>query len=369
MKVLQLSKLFPPFWGGIETVVYDTSVELKNKDIDVDVLCVSDGNKSSVDYIDGIKVFRCSSFLHLASVYLSISYVLRWFGIRNDYDLIHVHLPNPLAMLAMFIFRTKAKIILHWHSDIVKQRFLKIPFIPIQKWLLEKADSIIVTSQCYADASTDLAKYKNKIVVIPIGISDKVLSVNTDYSVNLLKKYPNKKIIFSLGRHVYYKGFEYLVESAKYLPDDYIILIGGVGELTESLKGKINEYNLNTKVKLLGKIPADQLGTYYSCCNVFCLPSIERSEAFGVVQLEAMSFGKPIVSTNIVGSGVPWVNKDGITGKVVPIKDAKALANACVDVVFDNKLKEDNILTHFKNNYIRDIMVDSTLGLYQKVMA
>lgn len=358
MKILQISKLFPPFWGGIETVVYDLSIGLKQKGNDVDILCVSSSKYSEVSTVDGLRVFRCSSFAHIASAYLSLSFFYKWFLCRNSYDVVHVHLPNPLAILALFAFRTKSRLFVHWHSDIVRQKYLKIPFIPLQRWLLGRCEKIIATSKTYADASQDLAPFKDKIVVIPIGIDHKVLSVNARKRDSLLEEYKGKKIIFSLGRHVYYKGFEYLIDAAKYLPDNCVVLIGGSGELTDKYECIIRRANIEDKVKLVGRIDMSDLGAYYDACDVFCLPSIERSEAFGVVQLEAMSLGKPVVSTDIPGSGVCSINKVGVTGLVSPVRDAKALAGCIVHSLFHMNWQRDLIYDFFYANYRREIMVE-----------
>lgn len=368
MKVLQMSKLYPPFWGGIETVVYDLSVKLKEEGVDVDVLCVSENDQSSEEVIDGIRVFRCASLFHLSSVYFSLLFMRKWLEIRNDYDIIHVHLPNPLAILCLFFIRTNAKIVVHWHSDIVKQKFLKIPFIPLQNWLLKRCSSVIATSPKYASYSKDLSDFKDKISVIPIGINENALMEDEDVKLNIFETYKGKKIVFSLGRHIYYKGFDFLIDSAKYLQDDTVVLIGGTGELSDGFRQKIMQSGLKDKVYLLGKIPQEQLGSYYGACDVFCLPSIERSEAFGVVQIEAMSFGKPVISTNIEGSGVDWVNRNDITGKIVPIKNSKSLANAINEVVSNNNFDRGNILDYFKQNFLRDKMAKKTLDLYKEVI-
>ncbi|MDE9554965.1 glycosyltransferase [Xenorhabdus bovienii] len=366
MKILQISKLYPPFWGGIETVVYDISSELSRKGNFVDILCVSDKNENTTEVQNNGKIFRCGSILHLASTYISLSFLFKWMKIRKEYDIIHVHLPNPLALLAVFLFRPSkdTKIIVHWHSDIVKQKFLKIPFIPLQKWLLKKCKFIIATSKSYAQASKDIQNYSNKIQIVPIGIDSTRMESSDEKQLSIKKKHPNKKIVFSLGRHVYYKGFKYLIESAEYLSDEYVILLGGTGDQTECLINLSKKKKLyNKKIFFLGKIEAEHLSSYYSVANVFCLPSIERSEAFGVVQLEAMSCGTPVISTEIDGSGVPWVNKTGVSGLTVPIKDPLALADAIISLC-ESPLDKNKIKDFFYTNYSREVMVDKIIKLY-----
>ncbi|WP_411683432.1 glycosyltransferase [Aeromonas caviae] len=358
MRILEVGKLYPPFWGGIETVVYDMSTVLKQEGYDVDVLCVSDNNSSSEEIVDNVKIYRCASFLHLASTYLSVEFIKVWWKIRSNYDVIHFHLPNPLALLAFFLFkpRKNCKVIVHWHSDIVKQKILKIPFIPLQNHLLTRCYKIIATSENYAKASRDLVYYLDKVKVIPIGIDGGKMEASPEAIDIIKKRFMGKFIIFSLGRHVYYKGFEYLIEAAKYLDDRYVVLLGGQGELTEDLQRKIYKHNLAERVKLLGKISAQELPAYFNAADVFCLPSVERSEAYGVVQLEAMACGTPVVCTDINGSGVSWVNKHQVTGLVVPVKNAKELA-ASFSYLYENSFDKFKIKEYFTQHYTRLEMV------------
>ncbi|MDE9678296.1 MULTISPECIES: glycosyltransferase [Citrobacter] len=366
MRILEVSKLYPPFWGGIETVVYDISTVLKQEGYDVDVLCVSENNNSTEEFIDNVKVYRCASFAHLASTYLSFEFIKIWRKIRNDYDVIHVHLPNPLALLAFYLFKPRkdCKIIVHWHSDIVKQKYLKIPFIPLQKKLLACCSKIIATSHVYADASQDLKKFLNKIEVIPIGIDEERMVAAPEAFEQIKGRYAGKFVIFSLGRHVYYKGFEYLIEAARYIDESYIILLGGQGELTPELKEKITEYNLDSRVKMLGRISAQELPAYFSAADVFCLPSIERSEAFGVVQLEAMACGTPVISTDIQGSGVSWVNKHGVTGLIVPVKNAQALAIS-FNNLREHPINRSQVQEYFTQHYTRSKMVNCLIKVVE----
>ncbi|WP_188013866.1 glycosyltransferase [Photobacterium damselae] len=368
MKILQVSKLYPPFFGGIETVVYDLVSELKKKDdCTVDVLCVSDKKKSTIELYEDVKVYRDGSSIHLSSVYLSFDFIKTWKKIRNSYDVVHIHLPNPLATFALFLFPTNAKVILHWHSDIIKQKLLKKLIWPIEKNALKISDSIIVTSENYLQHSNDLSDFKDKARVIPIGIKSNKY-IKSDYLNILSEKYKSKKIVFSLGRHVYYKGFEYLIKAAEKLPDNYVVLIGGAGELTGQLESLIDELNLNSKVFLIGRIDDDKISDYFYLADVFCLPSIEKSEAFGVVQLEAMSVGLPIVSSDILGSGVGWVNKNGITGLTTIPKDIDDLSKKIRIVCENNMFNKDNVLEHFYSNFTREKMSESIIDLYRKLL-
>ena len=365
MKVLQFSKFYPPVHGGIEQVAFDISEGItKSNGQPVDVLCVDPIGERKDDGKFRYKVYRQKLFAQLFSTPLSFSLILRWRAIRNNYDVIHVHLPNPMAVLALFLFPPKGKIVLHWHSDIVKQKKLLLLFAPLQKWILDKCTCIIVTSPVYGQSSPTLQPYQDKIVCIPIGVDTHVMPLNDELEKSIKKRYQNKKIVFSLGRLVYYKGMEYLIDAAKELPPDYIVLIGGTGPLIDTLKQKVANDGLSDKVVLLGSINYSDLASYYKSCDVFCLPSIHESEAFGVVQLEAMSFSRPLVSTNIPRSGVAWVNQHNETGIVVEHNDAKALAKGIVSVIQNSATFSKGAKARFDTMFTKELMVKNIINLY-----
>lgn len=370
MKVLQLGKFYPPHVGGIETVMYDITETLNEKGYKTDVLCSNKEYNYVEENVSSYKVIRTKSFGIKFSTSLTPQMIYKLRQIINSYNIIHVHLPDPMANLAlMFANLNNKKIILHWHSDIIKQKKLLKLYEPFQNWLLKRADKIIATTPKYISESEYLQKYKSKCISVPIGIDENKLKINTELLHDLKNKYKYKKVIFSLGRLAYYKGFKYLVESAKYLNDEYIVLIGGSGPLHDSLEEYIKIHNLENKVKLLGRIEDNELGSYYELCDLFCLPSIIKSEAFGVVQIEAMSFGKPIVATNIKGSGVDWVNKDKVSGRNVNIEDPKALAFAFNEILLDNEIYKrysENSLKRFQELFLRNKMVEEIIKVYKE---
>ena len=287
--------------------------------------------------------------------------------IIGNYDIIHIHHPDPMAALALFCSNTSnKKIILHWHSDIIKQKILLKFYNPLQKWLIKRSDKIIATSEDYALGSNDIKIYLKKVVVIPIGVEINFNS-NENLTKQLKMQYEGKKIIYSLGRLCYYKGFNDLIDSAKYLDDSYVILIGGEGSLKEKLQNQIDLLGLNEKVVLLGKIKKEDMDSYFSTCSIFCLPSVEKSEAFGIVQIEAMSYSKPIVATKIPKSGVGWVNKDSYSGINVNPKDSVGLANAFKYICNNNDTYaqfSSNSRKRYEDEFTSEKMIDRVLKLY-----
>ena len=375
MKVLQLGKFYPPDVGGIETAIYNITEELNKKGIKCDVLCSNSKREYKKEIIDRGSykyiVYRTKSYGKIASTSITPQMIFKLKEIIDNYDIIHLHHPDPMANFALFLVNPKKqKIVIHWHSDIIRQKFALKFYRPLLNWMLKKADVIIGTSPKYIEESEQLKYFKNKCIAIPLGIKKEDLKVDEEKIREIKKKFKNKKIIFSLGRFIYYKGFEYLIESSKYLPDDYVIVIGGDGELRKKYEKLIMNNNLLNKVFLIGKIPQTHLGSYYKACDLFCLPSIEKSEAFGLVIVEAMSFGKPIVATNIKGSGVSWVNQNGVTGLNVEPKNPKALAQAIKFICSNKEVYKkfsENALKRFNQEFTVDKEVSRILKVYKSL--
>lgn len=368
MKILQIGKFYPPK-GGIELSMFFISEELNNRGINCEVLTVSTDNKSGTIYDFSSKIILCKKIFKISSMYLSLEMIFKLRKIIKSYDLIQIHHPDPMAALALLFSDYKGKrIVTYWHSDIVRQKLLLKLYLPIQSWLLKRSDLIITTTPNYLFGSKYLKNYLIKATSIPSGIKP-IFCNNVVYS-ELKKKYSENIIIFSLGRLVYYKGFEYLILSANYLPDNYKIIIGGEGPLRNKLVKLINKEGLNKKVELLGRIKDDDVGAYYKICTIFCLPSIEKSEAFGLVQVEAMSFGKPVVSTKIVGSGIDWVNINNETGKTVEPKNPREIALAITSIVENDNLYYNyskNALKRYMNEFTIIKQVDRLLNAYNNL--
>ena len=161
------------------------------------------------------------------------------------------------------------------------------------------------------------------------------------------------------------------IDAAKYLDDSYVVLIGGSGALRGELEQQIHDNGLDERVKLLGRISDEDLPAYYGACDIYCLSSIMKTEAFAIVQIEAMSCGKPVVSCNIEGSGVPWVNADGVSGLVVEPEDGKALADAIVKIMSATNLYQQlsaGAKNRFNEMFVKQKMIDRCYSLYQQLL-
>ena len=354
MRILQIANHMYPHFGGIEQVARDIIGVLKeHESVEQKVICFNDDaqddvvkcskNQTVSDSVDGIEIVRCGYIVKISSQAISMTYpkVLRKTLDQFRPDIIIFHYPNPYA--AHFLlkhFKGNFKLILYWHSDIVKQKFLGRIFHLQNKRLLKYAAKIVATSPNYIDGSRYLREYREKCMVIPNCVQNEKLKITPEAlrkADEIKQKYSDKIICFTIGRHVEYKGLSYLIGASKYLKDNIKILIGGNGPLTESLK---KEAYADDKIEFLGRLSDSEMIAYFLACDIYCFPSITKNEAFGIALAEGMYFGKPAVTFTIPGSGVNYVNLDGVTGIECPNGDSKADAEALQKLANDQELRE-----------------------------
>ena len=338
-KITHITRYAYPHIGGIEAVISQINDSLPNEDFEKEVLCCSNTEKSSFE--NGVKYNRCKFLFEFAANTISPEFI--WKLSKVDTDILHYHMPFIFAVIAHFIARPKyKKLYITYHSDIVGYDKIMKPFWFIYKKFIEQADKIHVLSPNIIESSKIINPYKEKCVVIPQGINLEDKSDNE--KVNKIKeKYKGRKILFSLGRLVKYKGFIYGIEAMKKV-DNAIYLIGGSGPLKEDFENYIKANQLEDKVELLGRIEDGELDNYYKACDIYLFPSIMQSEAFGIVQLEAMKYRKPVINTNL-GTGVNYVSIHNETGLTVEPENSEQLANT-----INKLLNNDNLRATFELN-------------------
>lgn len=367
MRVLHLGKFCPPREGGIEIFTFDLLEYLNRKGVSAELLCFD--SKCGCAFYNSFKYYSSRVNMIINSAPLSYDFVHIFVKIHKSFDIIHIHAPNPLAEVLSLI--SKRKIVIHWHSDIVKQKFSYFVYKHIQRKVLKNADKIICTSPQYLESSYQLDHVKPKVTVIPLGLDpERLLSIKKDSRfAEFIGKVKNRKVILSIGRLVKYKGFEYLIEAGKYIYDNGIIVIIGDGPMRNFLKKKIENLKLEDKVILFGKV--DSVSEYIKNCDLFVLPSISRNEAFGLVLVEALYFGKPLITTDVNGSGMNYVNQNNITGLVVPPKNSKALAYAVNKILSNRSLYNffsENAKRRFDEFKI-DVVGNKILRLYEEIVS
>ena len=343
MKVLHIPNYYNPHIGGIEKVSENVIDSLKG-DYEQKVICFKDAKKTTYDNVNGIDVIRVGCITKVASQSIAPKYKkeLRKVMIEFKPDIVVFHYPNPyVAHYLMKYLKGDFKLVLYWHLDITKQKFLSKFFVGQTKALLERADKVIATSPNYVKGSKFLTEYETKVKVIPNCIDDNVLNISDEEileSNKIREENKGKTIVFGFGRHVPYKGLIHLVNASKHLGEDYKIFIGGEGEETKALKKAALGDN---KVVFLGRLSRSEVKEYAYACDIFAFPSITKNEAFGIGLAEVMSYKKPAVTFNIPGSGVNFVSLDKITGIEVPNSDDLKYAEAIKELGSNEKLREE----------------------------
>lgn len=340
MRVLEVNKAYYPHIGGIESLVKQYSEGLgAMPDVSVEVLvCRSDKGKGSVEVVDGVNVTKANSFGTYFSCPISFDFIRKFRKMAAQADVVEIHVPFPLADVALMLSGYKGKVVVAWHSDVVKQKKLLTLYKPFMKYLLKRADKIIVATEGHIKGSDYLPEYADKCEVIPYGLTlDKYDSVELKpVLTDLLSDKSSRKVLFS-GRLVPYKGIAFLVEAFKSVNNAELFIIGE-GVLEEELKAAVAAAGLTDRVHFMGFVEDAVLKSAFADCDIFVLPSVLKSEAFGIVQIEAMAYGKPVINTNL-DSGVPYISVDGETGITVPPSDPAALSAAINKLVADESLR------------------------------
>jgi rhamnosyl/mannosyltransferase len=228
-----------------------------------------------------------------------------------------------------------------WHSDIIRQKTLLQLYRPFLDRIINRAAAIIGATPRHFSSSTQLSlsHHPDRFRVVPYGLdyAPYLAPELDDQAARIRAAHPGRRLVFAVGRHVYYKGFEYLIRAMPDVAPDALLLLGGTGPLTSQYRQLIDELGLNDRVRLLGRVPDQALPAYYRAAEVFCMPSVEPSEAFGLVQIEAMACGRPVVGCEL-HNGATYVNQHGTTGLVVPPRDPGALARALDTLLADQAL-------------------------------
>ncbi|NTS76923.1 glycosyltransferase [Catenovulum sp. SM1970] len=336
MKILHLGKFCPTFMGGIENFMFDL-IKTQQAMADEVSAIVHHHDTNKVTCFEQNKrglLCRVKSFGQFAYAPLSPSFGLNLVKMVEQVkpDVIHIHMPNLSAFWCL-LYPSIKKIpwVIHWHADVIgsvpdfKIKMLYPFYSVFEKALLARANAVIATSQTYMESSRPLENFREKTKIIPLGITDDQCS-NRSHRFSSDKD--NILKLLMVGRLTYYKGHKYLIEAVSELIAKGFVLelnIVGTGDLEVDIKKQINNLNLESSVHLLGKLSNEELGQTLSDANLVCLPSIERTEAFGVVLMEAARASKACLVTDVEGSGMSWVIQDGETGSVAKANSVNAL--------------------------------------------
>jgi len=365
VRVLQLGKFYDPFVGGMETVLKEMCESLADQ-VQFQVVVANTRWETKHETRKKVPVTRVASMGKLFSCSLAPSYPL-W-AKRFDPDLIHVHLPNPLAELSALMADRDIPVVAQFHSDVVRQRSLLRLYGPFLDAFYRRANCIVVPTPRHIEISGYVSKYRDKCRVVPFGVplSRFELGEVGSRKANALRD--GMPTVLCVGRLVSYKGVEFLIRALQNIKARLWII--GVGPLEDSLKNLAAVRGLGDRVQFLGQVPEEDLVAYYHACDVFVLPSITNAEMFGVVQLEAMACRKPVISTDLP-TGVSWVNQHGKTGYVVPRENIEELAGAIQRLLDNSQLREEmgeagraRVEQHFTSTKMAEAMLD----VYQEMV-
>jgi rhamnosyl/mannosyltransferase len=371
LKVLQVSKFYPPDHGGIEAVARDLSAGFVRHGLQVSVLCAHKQRVHS-DERDalGVRVTRAASWGSCLSTSMAPGLAWQLWRRRREADVVHVHMPDPLAALAVWLARPRGRLVLHWHSDVVRQRVARHVYRPLERWLLRRADAVIATSQPYVDSSERLQAVRHKVVVIPIG-TPPPLPPEPARVERFRQRHGGRRIVFALGRMTYYKGWEVLIDAARQLPADVLVVVGGGGPDLPAYRARAQRAGVADRLQFVGPLSAASVEAYFALATVFCMASTVRAEAYGVAALEAMARGLPVVCTDIPGSGLGWLQQPGVTGLQVPVRNAPALARALAELL-DDPVRCARLgaagRARWAEHFSAETMADLTVALYRRLL-
>lgn len=321
MKILHVYKDFdPPVRGGIERHIA-LMCRYQRQWADVSALTCSRSLRTRKIDRDGTRVLEVGEWARFQSAPVAPTFPLHLS--RSHADVIVVHVPNPTAELSWLTTRPRSRLIVRYHSDVVRQAAAMRVYRPALTRFLALADRIIVASQQYLGTSDTLRPIADRCRIIPYGVVPESFVRPAEAELVALRaRYGARFVLFS-GRHRYYKGLEHLVDAAKEITAPVVIAGDGPNRRALELQARLS----GLRIHFPGELSDLELVAHLHACDVFAFPSIARSEAFGISILEAHACGTPVVATRL-GTGVEFANLDGVTGLNVAPRDARALAAA-----------------------------------------
>lgn len=387
LKILHIGKFFSPFRGGVENYMRDAMVSLNRQGVkSFAVVHRHDISFRSVDDIIEVgeapfHVIRAGTWFRFMYTPISPMFpvLMRRLARRYAPDIIHFHMPNPSAFWALLMLQMRrVPWVVHWHADVVasthdpRLRWFYKLYRPLERALLRQSAAIVVTSQAYLEFSEPLERHRHKCHVVPLGLDTAHLSAGSEPTAQAPPGYAEdtRFKVLAIGRLTYYKGFTHLIEAAARVKENIRVDLVGTGDQRRILVDLIRRRGLQDRVRLHGRLPDPELHALLRDCDCVCLPSIERTEAFGLVLLEAMLHGKPAVVSDVPGSGMGWIVEHGHTGMKVTPADPEELAKALA-WMRDHPDETREMGRRGRERFEREFAIDQSTGklidVYEKI--
>ena len=373
--------------GGIETHVRSLALGQAHRGADVRVICMNhaDGNGQDVNgqtFAATPTVEEADGPVRLTRVGRRVS-LARWDfcprlrptlrqALGEDVDIVHLHVPNPTMLISLAMQRTQAAIVVGYHSDIIRQKLLAQGLRPFERNVFSRAAMVLATSPLYQGGSRLLKHYSSKVDVLPFGIDTQSYTFPSraaEEFAHQLRRQHGSPLWLSVGRLVYYKGLHIALQALQRVPGK--LLIVGQGPLDNQLQAQALQLGVAERVIWAGKLATDELTGAFLASTALWFPSNARSEAFGLVQAEAMASGCPVINAEIPHSGVPWVSQHGVSGLSVAVNDAEAFAAAANRILNEPGLR-DRLSTGARQRALQEfdqqVMVYRSLELYSRAL-
>jgi rhamnosyl/mannosyltransferase len=373
MRVTMVNKYYPPHLGGIEFHMRDLANALVARGHEVRALVANEDKDTVREQIDGVDVTRLGRAFAYSStpVVLGLGRAIKAEASGDTpADLLHLHFPYPWGEVSWLTARPGLPTVMTYHSDIVRQKAMLAAYTPLLHRVLDRVDLILASSPDMVEHSPFLSRVAEKCRVVPFGIDVErfdLTGVLAKRAADIRAAHVRPVVLF-VGRLVYYKGIDVLVEAMASVDADLVIV--GSGPLESQLRERISALGIRERVMMLPTLPFEELAAWFNAADIFCLPSVARSEAFGLVQLEAHASGTPVVSTRLT-TGVPFVNRDGVTGLTVEPGNVGELAEALSRLAGDRALREQlgaQARHRARSEFTIERMAEQTLAVYDEAM-
>lgn len=340
MRILHVYKDYFPVLGGIENHVRLLAEAQAALGHDVTVLVTDPGPRTGRGELNGVRVIKAARLATAASTPLSLALPREL--ARCAADITHLHYPYPVGEVAYLLAGGGRRAVLSYHSDVVRQKRIMRLYAPLMGRVMRSVDRILVATPNYLESSPVLRRFRDKCCIVPYGIDRRpFLEADAGEAQALRRTLGGGPLLLFVGVLRYYKGLRYLLEAMARLDAGLgaRLVIVGEGPEGPALRRQADALGVAGSIHWAGRVPDDVLPLYYRAADLFVLPASERSEAFGLVQLEAMSSGLPVVCTEL-GTGTTYVNRHDASGWVVPPRDAEALARAITTLLRDDALRQ-----------------------------
>lgn len=366
IRVLHIYKDYHPVMGGIENHLRLLAERQAALGLDVTVLVTSRTRQTEQLTMNGVRVIKAARIATPASTPISPA-LFAWVA-RLRPDIAHLQFPYPVGEAANLLLGRARRTVISYQSDVVRQRGWLRLYQPLLWRVLRRADCLVASTPNYVETSPYLSRLRDKVEVIPLGIEAQPFLHPSPLAQDIHEKHRGPLLLF-VGRLRYYKGLDWLIRAMPRISAK--LLIVGTGPMEGAWRGLAAEVGAQDRVVFVGDASDEELPGYYQACDVFVLPASERSEAYGLVQLEAMASSRPVVCTEL-GTGTSYINRHGETGLVVPPKDPAALVDACNRLLADEALRQkmgENARARVLAKFSASQMVDRVVSLYERLLA